>query len=319
MNVAISIGTLLLGGWVLNTPVVELTPEQMDQAPFLQEPMQEAAAPSNAGSPRRSKFQDPLRQLPRDEAQQFLRDQEKSRPQLNPDGTQKRKGPAAPEVSQQSKAPKRPAWVLPPVPTDPLRANSPGMPTMPLPPTVREGDLDMGPPAADPFTSPTAVYSPDLPVSRRAYSPRSAESMSTYDMADKMRDDISSRAHQSFNSSPAPAKAFSGARPFSSGVSPYMNLFRNDTAGGTIDNYSTFVRPALDQRSMNQQFNMDMYGLERAQRIQNAAMQRLGREYNSRDPQAIGTPQFYRNYGNFYPGANGQGNYGQGPYGPGGY
>ncbi len=104
-------------------------------------------------------------------------------------------------------------------------------------------------------------------------------------------------------------------QPYSSGVSPYMNLFRNDTAGGTIDNYSTYVRPALDQRSMNQQFNMDVYGLQRNQRIQSAAMQRLGREY-SREPQSIGTPQFYRNYGNFYsPGGYGPNSSGQGPYG----
>ena len=61
-----------------------------------------------------------------------------------------------------------------------------------------------------------------------------------------------------------------------------MNLFRNDTNGGTIDNYSTYVRPALDQRSMNQQFNMDVYGLQRNQRIQDAVLQQLGRNYNSR-------------------------------------
>ena len=34
-------------------------------------------------------------------------------------------------------------------------------------------------------------------------------------------------------------KAFAKAAPFASGVSPYMGLFRNDTNGGTIDNYST--------------------------------------------------------------------------------
>ena len=97
-----------------------------------------------------------------------------------------------------------------------------------------------------------------------------------------------------------------------------MNLFRNDTNGGTIDNYSTSVRPALDQRSMNQQFDMDLYGLQRNQRIQSAALQQLGRNY-SRAPQAVGTPQFYMNYGNYYPGSYGPNNYGQGPYGAGGY
>ena len=80
-----------------------------------------------------------------------------------------------------------------------------------------------------------------------------------------------------------------------------MGLFRNDTTGGTIDNYSTLVRPALDQRSMNQQFNMDIYGLERNARLQNAALQQMNRCNNSRAPQSIGTPQFYMNYGGYYP------------------
>jgi hypothetical protein len=59
---------------------------------------------------------------------------------------------------------------------------------------------------------------------------------------------------------------------------------------------------------------MDLYGLERNQKIQNAALQQMSRG-NSRAPQSIGTPQFYMNYGNFYPGyqqgSNGQGLYGQ--------
>ena len=97
-----------------------------------------------------------------------------------------------------------------------------------------------------------------------------------------------------------------------------MNLFRNDTNGGTIDNYTTFVRPQLNQRSLNQQFNMDIYGLDRIQKIQNAALQQFGRNY-SPAPQYIGTPQFYQNYGNYYQGGYGQGGYGQGGYGQGGY
>ena len=112
--------------------------------------------------------------------------------------------------------------------------------------------------------------------------------------------------HPQFMSPTAPTKPFLGVPPYSSpGVSPYMNLFRNDTNGGTIDNYSTFVRPALDQRSMNQQFNMDIYGLERNARLQNRALQQMDRG-GPRAPQSIGTPQFYMNYGNYYPGA-GQG------------
>ena len=78
-----------------------------------------------------------------------------------------------------------------------------------------------------------------------------------------------------------------------------MGLFRNDTNGGTIDNYSTVVRPALDQRSMNLQFNVDIYGLTRNARIQNAALQDMGRGGASA-PQIIGTPQFYNSNNNYY-------------------
>ncbi len=47
-----------------------------------------------------------------------------------------------------------------------------------------------------------------------------------------------------------PAKPFANyVRP--SPISPYMNLFRTDTAGGTIDNYSTLVKPLLQQQRMN--------------------------------------------------------------------
>jgi len=129
-----------------------------------------------------------------------------------------------------------------------------------------------------------------------------------------MRQRNEASLHPAFSPTQPATKAFATARPYSSGGSPYMGLFRNDTSGGTIDNYSTFVRPALDQRSMNQQFNMDIYGLDRNAKIQNELLQRFGRGGNSRAPQSIGTPQFYMNYGNYYPGF-GQGGYGQGGYG----
>jgi hypothetical protein len=315
MNVAIGLGTLLLGGWVLNTPVVDLPPDQVLELPVLETPMQQPAAPANARPQPRSRYQNPERALPRDEVQQRLRNQNQPQTRTNPDLTSKQRSQQGNDANPQPNTPKRPAWVLPPLPTDPLRANSPGQPAMPLPPTVREGDLEMGPPPADPYASPTTANAPDVPISRRAYSPRTADSPSNYDMADQMRDRIESSTHPAYGPQPTSPKAFATARPFSSGVSPYMNLFRNDTAGGTIDNYSTYVRPSLDQRSMNQQLNMDIYGLERAQRIQNAALQQLGRYYNARAPQQVGTPQFYRNYGSFYPGANGQSSYGQGGYG----
>jgi len=313
MNVAIGIGTLLLGGWVLNTPTENLTPDEMDRAPVLQVPLSQPAAPDNAAPMRRPKNQNPERALPRDEVQQRLRNQKEPQAQKAAD-TRRRDEPGRAKPATQANVQKQPSWVLPPAPTDPLRANSPGMPAMPLPPTVRESDLRPGPIPADPFGSPTSPNVPDIPMSRQAYSPQSANSPSSYTNADRVRQSSEMAEHPVYAPREAATKAFSSARPFSSGVSPYMGIFRNDTAGGTIDNYSTYVRPALDQRSMNQQFNMDIYGLERNQKIQNAALQQMSRG-NTRAPQSIGTPQFYMNYGNYYPnyqqGGNGQGLYGQ--------
>jgi hypothetical protein len=107
---------------------------------------------------------------------------------------------------------------------------------------------------------------------------------------------------------PPMEKAFADYRQSTSGgYSPYMNLFRNDTNRGTIDNYTTFVRPALDQQNANQRVNMDIYGLQRNARIQNETLQQLNRG-NTRSPESIGTPQYYMNTGGYYP-APGQGNY----------
>jgi autotransporter-associated beta strand protein len=45
-------------------------------------------------------------------------------------------------------------------------------------------------------------------------------------------------------------------------VSPYMNVYRTDNAGGTIDNYNTVVKPYLDQQQQNQQYDNQISGLQ---------------------------------------------------------
>lgn len=321
MNAAIGIGALLLGGWVLNTPTQDLPPDEADKVPYVEVPFYQE-------KPYLGPFQkspDPNKALPRDEVkgrEQLLnkfgrRGDEEARKAAQAKGLSTTRPPVNPQAAAQ----KQMAWILPPAPTDPLRANGPaGTPQYPVPPTARDSDLLPPQTPVDPYGSPTAPKLTSLSPSRQSYSPRTAMNAPYYDEANQVRDRVDTAFHNdAYTQAPQPTKAFADARPFSGGgVSPYMNLFRNDTAGGTIDNYSTYVRPALDQRSMNQQFNMDLYGLQRNQRIQNAAMQQLGRAY-SRAPQYIGTPQFYQNYGNYYPGTSGQGNYGGGPYGAGGY
>jgi hypothetical protein len=92
-------------------------------------------------------------------------------------------------------------------------------------------------------------------------------------------------------------KAFSGYQT-PSGVSPWMNLYRTNTGG--VDNYTTLVRPQFQQNYMNQQTGRDIRGLEQNTRTQGAGLQQLNRD--TRNLQGVATPQFYQNYGNYYPG-----------------
>jgi len=62
-------------------------------------------------------------------------------------------------------------------------------------------------------------------------------------------------------------KAFSNYRP-TSDVSPYMNMFRGNDAAGTIDNYTTLVRPQLDAQQQSVMTGNDISALQ-AQSSQN--------------------------------------------------
>ena len=130
--------------------------------------------------------------------------------------------------------------------------------------------------APNPTGSPVQPDFPDVPTSRQASPPRRADS-SYYSEREFWRKQSQAMSYPPYVGPTVPAKPFAGVQPFSSALVPYMGLFRNDTAGGTIDNYSTLVRPALDQRSMNQQFNLDIYGLERNARLQETALRQMSR------------------------------------------
>jgi hypothetical protein len=100
---------------------------------------------------------------------------------------------------------------------------------------------------------------------------------------------------------PSGQKAFSNYQ-LPSGVSPYMSLFRTGTNNGTVDNYSTLVRPQFNQQYLNQQYGRDIRGLQSDTRLQNQAIMS-----QSRQLQGVSTPQFYMNYGSYYsfPGGGG--------------
>jgi hypothetical protein len=57
------------------------------------------------------------------------------------------------------------------------------------------------------------------------------------------------------------SKAFAGVTP-ASPVSPYMQLFQNNSAGGTVDIYNTNVLPQLNQQRQNMQLNNNISQLQ---------------------------------------------------------
>jgi hypothetical protein len=76
-----------------------------------------------------------------------------------------------------------------------------------------------------------------------------------------------------------------------------MNLFRDDTNFGRVDNYNTLVRPAVEQRNANLQVGGAIRGLERSSQSQGSAINRLG----GRAPAA--PPQRFMNYQNYFGGS----------------
>jgi hypothetical protein len=90
-------------------------------------------------------------------------------------------------------------------------------------------------------------------------------------------------------------KPFTGYRP-PPAVSPYLNLFRNDTDGGLVDNYTTLVRPFVDQQMTNQMIGGQIQGLQGATRTQGRALQRMGQQIGT------GAPEYFMNHGAFYGG-----------------
>jgi hypothetical protein len=179
--------------------------------------------------------------------------------------------------------------MMPTAPTesiDPNEAGLMGHPSAPTSPDSEDLEMEIGQGA---YRS----RQPDVPTStdgRYRPSSRSREAQARADMRVK---GIPSPLIQQ---QPAPTqitmppgmeKAFSGYRA-PSGVSPYMNLFRSDS-GGTIDNYTSLVRPQLEQRYMNQQLGRDI-NAERNARIQQQMQLQMQQK---RKLQGVETPSFY--------------------------
>jgi hypothetical protein len=166
---------------------------------------------------------------------------------------------------------------------------------MPTAPTDNSTDV-FGIPTSGPGSNRMRA-SPTAPTSVSSLAPRS-------DFDSKLKSPLTqNRGPAAFGNvsaapSPASQKAFAGYQP-TSGVSPYMNLFR--IGGETIDNYTSLVRPQIEQRFLNQQFNRDIRGLDNAAQNQRVNLQQLYRA--NQTLQGVATPQYYMNYGSYYSGS----------------
>jgi hypothetical protein len=261
MHVAVAVGTLLLGAWVINPPADE---EQSEMTEDVQPP---AAAPSS-GSSSTSQPTSP---------RQTRMDRQRSQMQRGAAGERQRAadgGRAGRTANQRSAG-------MPMVPT----ATSPagGMFGYPTAPTAA---MPEGPVS----TVGQGAFGPTQPMAPTARDPSAL----------RTSPDVSRRLPSSLSSggtTPQPAKAFTDYRP-TSGVSPYMNLFR--IQGDTLDNYSSLVRPQVEQRFFNRQLGQDLRSLQNNARTQGVDLQQLYRA--NQTLQGVATPQYYQNTGNYYQG-----------------
>ena len=109
------------------------------------------------------------------------------------------------------------------------------------------------------------------------------------------------------NRSRVPSQLGGGAyrsKPFSSyspqpTVSPYMNLFRVDLGGSSDFNYSTLVRPQLQQQQVNEQ--LERQNLQNARRLQSIAAQADFNPEGSKDQYPTGHQTAFGYTGHYYP------------------
>jgi hypothetical protein len=191
--------------------------------------------------------------------------------------------------------------------------SSNSMPFLPQPPTVHTDNPQSQiyqwlPPTVNPVGRWSANQSTTTPGTRGGLSlipasPTQARPDVPQTYASRMAAQAQSRRADAIRDS-TPAYAPS-SRPFTNyqapyvGTSPYMNLYRGGT-GGVIDNYTSLVRPALQQQQANQAFTSDIHGLQNSSRVQGLSLRRLGQETNSL--RGVNATQYFMNYGDYYPG-----------------
>ena len=94
-----------------------------------------------------------------------------------------------------------------------------------------------------------------------------------------------------------------GSKPFSSyssapTVSPYLNLFRTDLAGGGNFNYSTLVEPQLQQQQVNQQ--LQRAAVQQNRRLTSIAAQSDYNPEGAKDQYPTGHQTVFNYMGHYY-------------------
>lgn len=98
----------------------------------------------------------------------------------------------------------------------------------------------------------------------------------------------SAGANKPFNNfSPAPT------------VSPYLNLFREDSNGNDDFNYNTLVRPMLEQQRINDQLQRQSYDVQR--RLQSIAAQADFNPQGDPNQAPTGHQTVFQYHGHYYP------------------
>lgn len=186
--------------------------------------------------------------------------------------------------------------LMPLAPTDPMAGVQAGQPYLWQPPTATPSTAGI-----DTSGRPVGAFGPmnatASPTRAPLGMPNSYASMQTAQQQNRRAAAVKSASVPTVAPQP---KAFAGAQSMGSGVSPYMNLFRNGNNNGTVDNYSTLVRPELEQRRANHKFGTDLNGLERSTYSQGSTIRQLNRD--TMNLQGANATQRFMNYGDYYPG-----------------
>ena len=273
MNIALILSTLLIGASTLNSPD-NLTVPPTSDLPL--PPIQ-----NNSTAPKTQT-----------RAQQAEQDRDAQRKQAK---TPRAYGYSG-RSQQQNAQNLRP--MMPMAPTDSSVGSQVGQSYNFLPPTANAASAGSGSDSSGGYAGlPDRMNVPTSPTHAR---PGEAQSYASMRAAEQNR-----RAAATRNSSSAPAqltpKAFSSVNQASSGSSPYMNLYRSGNNNGTIDNYTTLVKPQLEQQGTNQKFGADIHGLENSTHVQGLNIRQLNHE--TQTLQGVNATQYFMNYGDYYQGA----------------